>query len=158
MARVSKKKVVAGYLGYTPEAQRVDEITQALRSRSGIHFYNGCEVASVFDLVSLSREKYNEGRKRKAKCHIYDWHGVFEEAKESGIRLLVTVGHYLHTDTGPVFIEKEGSSETYFVALEDFPAYLDVVSDYHKVTAKRLREGWSKAMENRESSTFAYNF
>jgi len=34
MARKFNTKVKA--LGYTPEAQRVDEITQALRSRSGI--------------------------------------------------------------------------------------------------------------------------
>ena len=55
MARVSKKKVVAGYLGYSPEALRVDHLTQTLRKRSGVHHYNGVEVASVFDLVELSR-------------------------------------------------------------------------------------------------------
>jgi len=42
-------------IGYSPEALRVDQLTQTLRKRSGVHHYNGVEVASVFDLVELSR-------------------------------------------------------------------------------------------------------
>lgn len=145
-------------LGYTPEALRVDELTRRLRSRSGIHFYNKTEVASVFDLVSLSRAKYNEGKKRIAKCHIADWYGIFEEAKKAGIRLLTTVNHYLHTDEGEVLIEKGGDEETVFVALADFEKYLEIIASHHKLTGKRLAEGWKKALETRKSAPFAYNF
>lgn len=53
MARHFSKKTKE--IGYSPEATRVDNLTMALRKRSGVHLYNGVEVASVFDLVELSR-------------------------------------------------------------------------------------------------------
>lgn len=139
----------------------MDHLTQTLRKRSGVHHYNGVEVASVFDLVELSRVKFNEGRAKYSPCHIGEWVGVFEEAKARGLRLLVTVNHRLHTDNGPVPIPKEGFSETFFVAIEDFPEYLEVVQEFHKITGKRLAEGWRKAMTDRYSAkaaSFAFNF
>lgn len=55
MASAFRKAGKQQALGYSPEALRVDQLTQTLRKRSGVHHYNGVEVASVFDLVELSR-------------------------------------------------------------------------------------------------------
>jgi hypothetical protein len=141
-------------IGHTPAAKALDSLTRYLRGRSGVHEVRGMEFASVYDLVCASRSAYNKVKKKTDPCLIKKWHEVRERAfKEAIVRMRMTAGNRLETDKGQVFIAKGNEGETPFIAVEDFPAYVELIKTYHPRVAKKLAEGWAKAVEDKTITT-----
>jgi hypothetical protein len=153
MKAIRKSKQVL--LGYSPEAKRVDSLTHELRKRSGVHHYKKTEIASVFDLITVCRTQYNKAKRKDYPCTINGWYEILDNAfNANALRLVVTDGHVLTTDAGQVPIHKAAANETYFVAIEDFPKYLDLVKAEQPTIAKRLKAGWKLANEEKRIANF----
>jgi hypothetical protein len=143
MARTLKKSKTAKLLTISPEATKLDSFTATLRGRTAVYRHNGVEVASLFDLINLSVAGYRKvSGKRGSKCLIKEWHQIARGAFGS-LRMGETRQHLLSHDDGVANIVKFSSYETFFIAIEDFPKYLDLVAAEQKLVGKWLHQGWT---------------
>lgn len=156
MARTFKKSKTAKLLTLSPEATKLDSFTATLRGRTAVYRHKGVEVASLFDLINLSIAGYRKvSGKKDSKCLIKAWYQLARGALAS-LRMGTTKQHLLYHDDGVAHIVKYSDYETFFIAIEDFPKYLDLVATKQKQVGKWLHLGWSSMCVGQSAS--GWNF
>lgn len=148
-------------LGFTPLANHVNTITKKSMCREGVHLFQGVEIASVYDLVVMCQKTAQRLADSYQANTIRNWIKVFEWAVEAEARAVVCKRR-LETDQGIVEVGKRRrrrSRPTYFIAIEDFPIYLEAVRSRHPVVGKRLQLAWAMIRDAAEyRSQTAFNF